>query len=93
LGKFLKAAKFEGNPLKSELDKLLLSYRISPDVSTGFSTSLLFFNRYVKTGLPQYTKPLTYEHQSQSDTEKQTKTKQEFDKCFKTTPVNIDVED
>jgi len=57
----LKAAKIEGKPWKSELDKLLLSYRNSPHVSTGFSPSLLFFNRDIKTGLPQFTKPVPYE--------------------------------
>ena len=96
IGKTLKTAKIEGKPWKLELDKLLLSYRNSPHSSTGFSPSLLFFNRETKTGLPQFTKPITYEFHVKArnnDNEKQQKAKQDFDKRFKTTETDINIGD
>ena len=46
---------------------------------------MLFFNHNIKLGLPQFTKPVPYELHRQAklnDLEKQTKTKQYFDKRY-----------
>ena len=96
IGKTLKAAKIEGKPWKKELDKLLLNYRNSPHAATGFSPSLLFFNRNIKLGLPQFTKPVPYEFHRQAemnDSEKQTKTKQYFDKRYNVSENQINLGD
>ncbi|MEM7165275.1 MAG: DDE-type integrase/transposase/recombinase [Planctomycetota bacterium] len=58
IGKTLKTAQIEGKNWRKELDKLLSNYRNSPHTSTGFSPALLFFNRTIKTGLPEISGPI-----------------------------------
>ena len=86
IGKTLRTAKIEQIPWKEELDKLLMTYRNTQHSTTGFSPSLLFFSRELKTGLPQFTKPIKYEFHKKAriqDSEKQQRTKEMFDKRSK----------
>ena len=96
IGKTLKTAQIEGKNWRKELNKLLLSYRNSPHSSTGFSPALLFFNRNIKTGLPQITKPISNELHDEvrsKDAESQQKMKENFTKRFHPRESQITVGD
>ena len=96
IGKTLQTAKLEKKPWKEELDNLLMTYRNTRHSTTGFSPSLLFFNRDLKTGLPQFTKPIPYDFHVKAranDADKQQKMKGIFDKRTKSQFSDIQVGD
>ena len=96
IGKTLRTAKIEQIPWKEELDKLLMTYRNTQHSTTGFSPSLLFFSRELKTGLPQFTKPIKYEFHKKAriqDSEKQQRTKEMFDKRTKSRVSDVEIGD
>lgn len=51
-----KAAKMEGKNWKDELHGFLLSYRTTPQSTTGVAPSQLLFNREVRTNIPNLAK-------------------------------------
>ena len=96
IGKTLKAADVEGKEWKKELDKLLLNYRNSPHTTTGYSPSLLFFNRSLKTNLPEFPKTLKYEfHRKarQNEVANQKTIERNFNAYYKPKPSNIQIGD
>lgn len=96
IGKTLKTAQIEGKSWRNELDKLLFSYRNSPHSSTSFSPALLFFNRNIKTGLPQLTTPISNDLHNKvrrKDANSQEKMKDNFTNRFHPKDSNITVGD
>jgi hypothetical protein len=53
--KVIEIAKIENKPLKTELDKFMLTYRATPHSTTNASPAKMFFNREIITKLPQLT--------------------------------------
>ena len=96
IGKTLKTAYIEGKNWRKELDKLLFNYRNSPHTSTGFTPAILFFNRSIKTGLPEIIKPINnqiHDEVRRNDARSQEKIAENFNKSYKPIESNITVGD
>ena len=96
IGKCLKTADIEGKDWRKELEKLLFSYRNSPHTTTGYSPSLLFFSRPIKTGLPEIIKPLNYDfHRTarQNELTSQRTMERNFNTHFKPKHSDINIGD
>ena len=86
----------EGKDWRKELEKLLFSYRNSPHTTTGYSPSLLFFSRPIKTGLPEIIKPLNYDfHRTarQNELTSQRTMERNFNTHFKPKHSDINIGD
>ena len=96
IGKTLRTADIEGKDWKKELENLLFNYRNAPHSTTGHSPSYLLFNRPIRTGLPEISKPLQYDfHKKARENEEanQQKMKRNFDAYYKPRESDIKIGD